>query len=389
MSTILKSNKVSSGENLGNLNGILGSQDWSLFLDFSRDKYAKKISGVKTELSLTDALTAAHNFEIGAYSTPKTMSKDGVISDVSANNQIRTWRSSEGLFGLLIEARKVNKFTNSATPVEKTISVTAGLRMAASCKGSGYLTISGTNLIGSPITVREVDGFKALLFQDNIASTITVTPSGTLTHAQIEDILGFNLSTSPIKSGAATNNLSTRKEDLVKINDTLLQQVISSGQYTVLMQTVPMYPRANLHNTTAPNETRLVVRTPTNQLTLGISRAKNPANTNQQKYIRVLNHLNNGTSLTAFGGVRKDSTANLENFVYASTSEGVTTAMNDYDDINKVATTNAGRPSEMYIGSVLTVATINVGGCFILTKLAVYDRVLSDSEITKIVKSWV
>lgn len=387
MSLVYKSNKSSYGEPLGNLNGILGSQDYSLFYDFTEDKYYKKVDGIRSSLTEIDALTAEHDFQIGVYATPRTMSSTGVVSDVTQSNAIRKWKGQSGHYGLLVEGKATNRFVNSSAPVTQTFEAPAGGLYAVSCLGSGYVTVTGDNVVGSPLIVRESDGFKLIEYTSKIGHNFNVTPSGALSHVQVELLVGFNTATSPFTSGDRINNASTRIADRVKINQTTLQSVISSEGYTLVLQVVPVYYRQGTDAAIARNETRLIVRTPTNQLTLGISRDVDSSTLEQRKYTRVLNTTSSGTSVTSFGGTRYLTSANIENFVFAVSSESVAAAMNDHAGVDSVST-SAGVPSDIYIGSDLAYSATNVAGKFIATKLVVYNRVLSNTEIKEIVSSW-
>ena len=139
MTLILKSDKKATSS-LGNINGINGVQDWSMFLDFENEIYATKSGGVTTtNYALTDVVEASRANLTGA---PISISKSAVESQISSTTAIRTALLKNGRFGLLTEDLNTNYFLNSATPGNQTATLPASLlKIIASCEGTGSLTI--------------------------------------------------------------------------------------------------------------------------------------------------------------------------------------------------------------------------------------------------------
>ena len=149
MSLVLKSDKVAT-TSLGNINGILGSQDWVAFFDFENGQYIKKLNNVKSELQEAEVLTCNSNKSLA--SRPMTMDRFGNTSVITAVNQSRWWQAQDR-FGLLVEDSQTNYFLNSSAPATQTISnIPAGSLMIASCIGSGSLIVSGDGITTTTVT---------------------------------------------------------------------------------------------------------------------------------------------------------------------------------------------------------------------------------------------
>lgn len=143
MSLVLKSNKLATNY-LGNINGILGKQDWVAFFDFENGQYSKKINGVKTLLTESQVLSSTSNKNLATK--PMTQDRSGNKSQVLTTNKIRWW-GANNRYGLLVEKEQANWFANSSAPVSQVISnITAGSTLVASCIGSGSLVITGSGI---------------------------------------------------------------------------------------------------------------------------------------------------------------------------------------------------------------------------------------------------
>lgn len=384
MSLILKSNNATTGANLGNLNNINGASDWVLFYDFSGGNYSKRVSGVATKITQEQAISSGHDFALSDYPNPKTMNEFGTVRAVDSNNEVRKWLSDDGHYGVLSEGERSNLFLNPSTPTTQTISVTTSRRrFAAYCRGNGKMVISGSGLLNSPVTVNSTDDFKELLIPTGVATTLTITVSGTLTHAQVEFISeAFSVPTTPITSG------TTRIADKITVNSSTLSQVVTDGLYTVVMQTVPIYMRKPPTGDVSVNpvETRLVASNALSDTIVALSRRYELSN--GTKGVVFSNYNKDGTVVTNAGSPRLPASDRIENLAVAYDSTQFKVSMNDYPSIVKQATTNIGKPSTIQLAG-LNPRISSMYGNVIITKLLVYNRVLSDSEMEDIVKNWV
>ncbi|MDM1334750.1 hypothetical protein HXZ93_01655 [Acinetobacter pseudolwoffii] len=376
MSVVIVSNNMldSTVQPLGNINGLKSSQDWVLFLDFTKERYLKKINNVPEDITLLQALTAEHNFQIGDYATPKTMLRDGTMKDVATNDEIRTWLSPQGNFGVLTEPLSNNSLVSPFSPISRTASLPPAIAHMASVLGAGSMTITGDNIQGSPIKVTESGGPIQIKTINPTGLTPVSIAVDNLQHYQIGTYEGFAIGTTPIGSGTVAR---ARKADSLKINPNLLSNLQLGTDYTIILQQDTAYARRGNATTANSNESRLVVETNTHRLTLGVNR-NGTENTGQTRGVRIVNTLLSGTAAGSSGGPLEANDDHLENFAYKVTSNEIKGFGSKQSGIAQVSNVSGNQVLNIYLGS----------GKFIATKLVVYKRALTDAEIVAAVSSW-
>lgn len=377
MSTVIKSNKVATNY-LGNINGIIGKQDWVAFLDFENGEYLKNIGGIKTTLSEDQVLTCTSNKTLATK--PMTQDRVGNKSYISAANQLRWWRVN-GRFGLLTETEQTNWFANSANPVSQTISnITAGSTLVASCIGSGSIVISGSNIETVVVTEQSPATLKPQA--QGAAITIDVQVVGTLTHAQIVRCAGFACVHSPITT---TNSKPSSGSDLVEINQLLLSEIINKNQpVTVLVQTVPMFMTED--SRTMYNELRAVIETDSIVAGIGINKTSAKQISN-----RLVSNLKSDAT-TQFSGSGDLQSYSLNSPITQAIQFGdfgVIISANGEKLFKASIATGLNKLNRVQLASALTTPVIQQGGNCIFTKLAIFNRLLTDTEILAISKSWI
>ena len=379
MTLILKSDKKATAS-LGNINGINGAQDWAMFFDFENEIYATKKLGLsKQDYKLADVVEATRQNLNG---TPISISKDGTERVVTSTTEIRTALLKNGRFGLLAEDLNTNFFLNSSAPATQTIVMPASLvRIVASCEGTGSLTITG-DIVGAPVTVT-ADTPKTLeRLSAAAACNLNIAVNGTLTHAQIELATGAQTATSKIKTGATS---ATREREFVKVKKSLFDSIITNkSALTVLIQTIDYNPVVNQAG--ASNCQRLTLVSGTN---LKIMR-ESGIDPNLQLISRSYQYVDSTPSypLQTLAGVwtsqgrfiARNQACTLDGNTLRSAFNGVAE--------NTLAINNPFTVDEIGFGYGYS-SPIGVNGLRgIVTKLVVYDRVLTQDEITNLTKSW-
>ncbi|MEQ1369194.1 hypothetical protein ABLT80_08995 [Acinetobacter schindleri] len=371
---IISNNKLSNDiPSLGNINGLKANQDWVLFLDFERDKLYKKIGNVQSEISLNQAVIAEHDFQMGEYATPKTMFRNGEMQDVQSNNELRYWLSPRGKFGLLIEQQSTNILVDPFNPISRTATLPVSTAFMASVVGSGSMLITGDNIQGSPITVTESAPVRIKTINTAITSPVYVTANN-LQHYQIEIYSGFAIPSTPIGVGTTAR---TRKGDIVKINPTLLAEIQLENNYTIIMQQDIAYDRSGNATSANSNETRLVAKTNTHEVTIGVNR-NGTEKTGQTRSVRMTSNLLSGVSDGAATGTLLANDDLIENFVYKFSDSEFKGFGNNSNTPSILSKATGTQVSDIYLRS----------GKFIITKLVVYKRALTDAEILKAISSW-
>ena len=379
MSLILKSDKKAT-VSMGNVNGIKGPQDWSMFFDFENEIYATKQAGLlKQDYKLADVVEASRANLIGA---PISISKNGTEKAVTSTTEIRTALLKNGRFGLLAEDLNQNFFLNSSAPATQTVVMpAAATKIIASCEGTGSLTITG-DIVGAPITVTSDTPKTLVRLSTSTACNLNIAVSGTLTHAQIELATGMQTATSKVKTGATS---ATREREFVKVKKSLFDSIITNkSALTVLIQTIDYNPVVNqdwissCQRLTLVSGTNLKIMRESgidSNLKL-ISRSYQYINSTPSNPLQTLN----GTWTSQERFVARNQACALDNGVLRGAFNGVAE--------NTLAINNPFPVDEIGFGYGYN-SPIGVNGLRgIVTKLVVYDRVLTQDEITNLTKSW-
>ena len=379
MTLILKSDKKATAS-LGNINGIKGPQDWTMFFDFENEHYATKQAGVlKQDYKLADVVEATR---VNMAGSPITISKDGTEKAVTSTTEIRTALLKNGRFGLLAEDLNTNYFLNSATPANQTVTLPASsVRIVASCEGSGSLTITG-DIVGAPITVTANTPKVMDRLSASAACNLNIAVSGTLTHAQIELATGMQTATSKVKTGATS---TTRDRELVKVKKSLFDSIITNkSALTVLIQTIDYNPVVNQSGASLCQRLTLVSGSALKIMRGGGIHSNLQLNSLSYQYVGSTpsNTLQTLAGVWTSQGrfVARNQACTLDGNTLRSAFNGVAE--------NTLGINNPFLVDEIGFGYGYN-SPIGVNGLRgIVTKLVVYDRVLTQDEITNLTKSW-
>lgn len=376
MALVLKSNRVATAS-LGNINGINEKQDWSIFLDFENEIYQTKKNGIVNQnYLLSDVVEVSRANLNGA---PISISKNGIERNIISTTEIRTALLKNGRFGLLVEDINENFFKNSATPVTQQITLPANtFPIVVSCIGSGSVTVTG-GISESGLVVTNSSPKVFSRVSTNTTTDITVTVAGTLSHVQVE--LGTGIHTASSKVTTTSVN-ATRAREIAKVKKPLFSDIVKNNSaFTVVIQTVDY--------DVADNQSK---NTEVNRLSLENSNKK------------LMTTSGNGGSSKYFSRFRFYT----DNALTKSSPISLLDSTNDRfyaytDAISLVSGTSYGASNGVFntgvSTGVISVTDLVLGAGYgspigmnglrgIVTKLAVYDRVLSDVELIAISKSW-
>jgi len=379
MTLILKSDKTAT-VSMGNVSGIRGPQDWAMFFDFENELYATKKAGLlKQDYLLADVVEATRPNLNGA---PISISKGGTEKTVASTTEIRTALLKNGRFGLLAEDINQNFFLNSSAPATQTVlMLAAATKIVASCEGTGSLTITG-DIVGSPITVTSNTPSIMTRLSSSTACNLNITVNGSLNHAQIELATGAQTATSKVTTTATS---ASRERELVKVKSSLFNSIITNNSaLTVLIQTMDYNPVVNQAGASFCQYLSLVSGS-----SLKIMR-ESGIDSNLKLTSRSYHYVGstpsnpsqtlNGTWTSQGRFVARNQACTLDGDTLRSAFNGVAE--------NTLAINNPFPVDEIGFGYGYN-SPIGVNGLRgIVTKLVVYDRVLSQAEITELTNSW-
>lgn len=379
MSVIIKSDKKAS-VSLGNINGIKGPQDWSIFLDFENEAYATQSAGViKKDYLLSDVVEATRSNLNGS---PVSIDKNGIEKTITSTIDIRTALLRNGRFGLLAEDTNENFFLNSSAPASQTISMAAAAtRIIVSCEGSGSITVNGDVVGAGAIITKDTPRIFDRV-STSAACNLNLVVNGSLTHAQVELATGSHTSSSKIKTTSAS---SSRAREIVKVKRTLFNSVIQNkSAFTVLVQTIDFNPVIN----------------PANHVVNRFGLENLGSSVKVLKMGGLSNNLYHGYTMQYIDSTATNNTAILKDSFNASSrfypynqavainSGGIRAAFNGIAE-GALSIANPFLVSDITFGSGYPSPIGRNGLRGIVTKLVVYDRVLTQEEVTELTKSWI
>lgn len=375
MSVIIKSDQ-SAVNTIGNIYGLNGVLDFSIMLDFNRGLYKYIDGGALKDIGLADAIVLNRASKAGYKD------RDGVSKVAGINEPRIHFMQDLGVSGLLIEPPRENLLLNPDSPATQTITVsTTGSTksLALSIEGTGSATMSGGVEQLSRASATQGNPQGAVPVGDTTAS-VTVTITGNVTRFQLESCTstqGGSFASSFIPSGQ-----TTRAADEVMLSNTLAEKL--GAARTVVCQFayhdrltkgfLAVINVFSLEDTTAPKGGLYVTR--------NLS-------------------VNTGAATQKTVAVKSGSTAiDKQNSMPSVDSRRITTAVTYstgggdlVQAVNGLVKSIDGAASgfnvnAMTLGSkqALSSSSGEAGG--VLTRLAVFDRKLTDSELANLSTSW-
>lgn len=375
MSLVLKSNIIASAS-IGNLSGINGTQDWIYFADFDNEQIKKRQADSIEYISATALLNNTGSLSMAAK--PVTYTKSKIESFIPNAQTLRFSHAGNGQYGLLVEsAARANIFFNSAAPANQTINASATAKIIASVKGSGSLTLNSPNF-SAPVVVTENAPKLITPINATVTSVITATVAGVLTHAQVERI-GNNF---PIVSSKITNPSAPagqlRGVDKIALVENVLSD-IKTGPFILLMKVMlPHLLDVSLPGAQAPTIISAETPTKSNLVTLNVS--TDFASTFRMSQYTPESNAVNGNGLTL----------NESGFTIAAKYDGstLTTSINGGNPVTAQLSESVGNLTSIVLASLGTYGSAS-GGIFIIPKLVVYKKSMTNTELKQLSYSWV
>lgn len=375
MSVIIKSDQTAVNT-IGNIYGLNGALDFSILLDFNQGLYRYADGGLLKDINLADAITLTRTTNAGYKD------RDG-ISRVAILNEPRIhFMQDLGVSGLLIEPVRENLLLNPDSPTTQTISVpTAGAKaISLSIEGTGSATMSGDVEQLNRASATQGNPQGALPVGATTAS-VTVTITGNVTRFQLEicsSTQGGSFASSFIPSGQ-----TTRAADGVMLSN-LLSDKLGAAR-TVVCQFA--YHERLVKNFSA---------------NINIFSLENTAALEGGLYVqRTLAANIAGTAAQKVVAYQKGSVSIHKQSTMPSTDARVVTTALSYTDgggdlmqavngmVKSIDGDNGGfNINTMTLGGKQGFTTITGEAGGVLTRLAVFDRKLTDDELENLSTSW-
>ena len=383
MSLILKSNIIAT-RSLGNINGIKGSQDWLYFADLEGETILKR-TGTKVD-PVSDTLLLKNTGSINMLAKPITMTKEGVESFVPSTDTLRYLRdSSTGRYGLAAEcSARMNYFSNSTNPATQTITLPASPVVIVSVEGTGSLTLTSTNISETyTVTANNPVSFVPV---ENIAFDLVCTVNGSLTHAQVSRTYGMSTVASRIYTPTLTGLQNTIKGvDNIELQSSIVNELTNSNSdgITIVVQHIPYRLIAEEAKASVTN-TRLIEAKDSSSKALGWSifvDKERGFSTRQAQYDgSIESHATIGSSgtLTASKGVVSAITIKNGELITSCNGAKATTSTTDM---------NISEVMQIILGVATSTGTSTATNN-IITKLALYNKSMSNDELVELSKSW-
>ncbi len=382
MTLILQSNKIAT-RSLGNVDGIIGPRDFSLFSDFSMNRHFLNTQAGRVERSFMDL------YSFSRPSSAEYMDESGNPASV-ASGVPRLFHNipGTGTRGLLIESARINSFKNPTVPVSQVVPLINGATYCVifSMTGPGSLTVTGdiTDTYGQLVpnglsltVTAAAPGYAFIAAPYGETGNINVQVNGNPSFVQVERA---DRPWTPSSRIVGT----TRSADRLAISSAILNSVLSSsGDFTVAMHVVDNYASAHNASNAGIAEARpvfqairangdhiaMAARTSDKGLKSATVRVFMSEVEQNLDSILGMPDTRGWTAVMARGG----STA--YGGISGNLSSGTGTVLNQF------------KPDEFLLGRATTWASRS--GLFgVLTKLVVYPRFLSPAEIKALSSSW-
>lgn len=382
MTLILQSNKIAT-RSLGNVDGIIGPRDFSLFSDFSMNRHFLNTQAGRVERSFMDL------YSFSRPSSAEYIDESGNPASV-ASGVPRLFHNipGTGTRGLLIESARINSFKNPTVPVSQVVPLTNGATYCVifSMTGPGSLTVTGdiTDTYGQLVpnglsltVTAAAPGYAFIAAPYGETGNINVQVNGNPSFVQVERADRPWTPSSRIVG-------ATRSADRLAISSAILNSVLSSsGDFTVAMHVVDNYASAHNASNAGIAEARpvfqairangdhiaMAARTSDKGLKSATVRVFMSEIEESLDSILGMPDTRGWTAVMARGG----STA--YGGISGNLSSGTGTVLNQFE------------PDEFLLGQATTWASRS--GLFgVLTKLVVYPRFLSPAEIKALSSSW-
>lgn len=384
MTLILQSNKVAT-RSLGNIDGIVGPRDFTLFSDFSLGRHRLATPAGRVDKGFSEIFDFSRNSEATFINSRGELMSAGVGSPRLEHNIPQL-----GVRGLLLEKGRVNSFMNATAPATQTIALVNGATYAVvfSVVGSGSLTVTGditqtygkTTPDGTALTITEdTPGSAFLSVAAGQTGNINVQVNGSLSFVQVE-----RTDRPWTPSSRIISSSRERDDDKLSVKSAVLASLLSaSGDFTVAMHVVNSYGAAYKPDGSNQMETRPVFQvldSGGDHLALANRVSGSGSRTSTVRTYMGGSEL----SLTSVSGQPE---ARAWTAVLGRGGNAMFAAVNGFINSGSTNVSPSFRPDKLLLGNFESWTTR--GGLFgVVTKLVVYPRMLSSDEIRLLSTSW-
>jgi len=367
MTLILRSDSAAINH-LGGRHGFTGPTDYVAMLDFSAGDYFKIDGGNRVDIPLSGAISVARTSE------GVVQRRDMSLYTVPANTPRLSYNSSKGVSGLLLEDPRTNLLTSGANGTALTIPNGSGFVILSYAGGSAEIT--GTGLTYQQTW--ESGGRTCKRYsRDSGVISATLTTSGGASDIQVELAVtnsGYYASLFMGYGGSKARDIATLGPDVVPL--------LTSGSFSIIMQVV--MNDAPLTAINSSEVIRVVSGSPYGGVLLKTVRSSGASGSNTD----TVHALADGstTSATALRSTLNGSYRESTVFGVTCQNFGDDLGIISYGQYAKTvgAGVKFGAPAAAYIGGGPIGRAI--GG--LVTRVAIYDRMLSDTEAWRSATAW-
>lgn len=383
MTLILQSNKTAT-RSLGNVDGIIGPRDFSLFSDFSMNRHFLNTQAGRVERSFMDL------YSFSRASPAEYIDELGNPASVGSGVP-RLFHNipGTGTRGLLMELGGINNFKNPTAPITQTIPLNniSPYCIAFSVYGPGSLTITGdiTDTYGqftaTGMTLIATEGNPAYAFvaaEFGSLGNINVKVNGSPTFVQVERVRRPWVPSSRIIGG------SNRSADQLSVSSSVLDSVLSpSGDFTAAICITDNYVDAYKGSGSAgTQEARPALQaTHSGGDHVALAARISPLGVKESS---VRSYMSGAElSLKSVNGM---PSGRVWTAVLARGGEVALGAVNGASIPGTQTVLPTFKPSQLHLGWGESWASSGLSG--VVTKVVVYPRFLSPAEIKALSSSW-
>lgn len=367
MALVLRSNNRALNH-LGEVNGFTGPSDYVAMLDFAGGSYFRMSGGSRVDMTIGEAI----NF---TRASPGVVRRpDMSLYTVPPNTPRISYNSAHGMSGLLIESALTNIIT---APVNgSSVSVPASSGFVVLSFNGGDASLSHANLTLVESYVAEGRTCKRYSRSSSSAFAATLSVAGA---SNIQAVVRAN------GEGYYPGNFlgygGTQDADLAVLSPALVS-LIAGGDYTIVMQVLMNAAGGNSLSYVEP--IRVVSASPYGGAMVRSSRSTTSNGTD------TASTAIDGAAATVAGATVRATLSGTWNdnavFGLACQNNGDSVGIMSYGQYNKETALGAqsGPPSTVYLGGGARL--LRIGGA--ITRVAIYDRMLTDDEAWGVANAW-
>ncbi|MGP5435704.1 hypothetical protein [Psychrobacter alimentarius] len=357
MTLVLKSNQKFTGTAIGDINGVIGSTDWSAMLNFADNRYI--VAGINKKFS--DVVNFTRN-KIATY-------LDQMGNEIIAAQDVPRLNNK----GLFIESPSNNVLLNSDVPASQQITLTKDQWFTYRIIGNGTINVTQANATVATGAVPQ--GQLGFITTTDATAKAQVTITGANSYAEVSRLysaptFGSLIHTISSPVGRENDLVSVKLAEIGALNDCTIVIHVELKDWQRVKGAIFDMPIIDLGfaNGARISIDNTIVRT-AQSATPPIQRTRIYYNGAEQAYIETADR---SQSLTMAISVTANSVTIAKNGVMSGTQSFLGAAV-----------------SEMVLGRAASWTGIYAALDGFVSHVAIYKRAMSDSELAAVSKSWV